>query len=127
LIFAAAGFTSVTSATITVNPAGTTTQIISDEPEPSLSGELVAVDFEVVSPAGAPTGTVVVTASGGPETCSVDVAVGQCSIILTEPGDRTLTASFQGSTLFNASLDATPHRVDVPSVPPTAGNDGTGP
>jgi adhesin/invasin len=127
LIFAAAGFTSVTSATITVNPAGTTTQIISDEPEPSLSGELVAVDFEVVSPAGAPTGTVVVTASGGPETCSVDVAVGQCSIILTVTGDRTLTASFQGSTLFNASLDTTPHRVDVPSVPPTAGNDGTGP
>jgi hypothetical protein len=118
LIFTAGGFTSVTSSTITVNPAGTSTQITSDEPEPSAPGEPVEVIFEVTSPSGAPTGTVVVTASGGSETCSVDVAVGGCSIILTVTGERTLTASFQGSTLFNASSGTTTHRVEVPETPP---------
>jgi Big-like domain-containing protein len=114
LIFAAGGFTSVTSSTITVNPAGTTTQIISDDPEPSVPEQPVVVDFEVTSPGGTPTGTVVVTASGGSETCSVDVAVGECTIILTVPGNRTLTASFQGSSLFNPSSGTTSHRVEGP-------------
>ena len=114
LIFAAGGFTSVTSSIITVNPAGTTTQIISDQPEPSLPGDAVEVIFEVTSPGGAPTGTVVVTASGGTETCSVDVAEGGCTIILMATGDRTLTASFQGSSLFNPSSGTTPHLVEGP-------------
>jgi adhesin/invasin len=113
LIFGAGGFTSVTSSTIIVNPAGTITQITSDEPEPSEPGEPVDVVFEVTSPGGTPTGTVVVTASGGSETCSVDVAVGRCTIILTATGDRTLTASFQGSSLFNASSGTTSHRVEI--------------
>jgi adhesin/invasin len=120
LIFEAAGFTSVTSATITVKPAGTTTTITSDEPEPSEPGEPVEVVFEVTSFGGTPTGTVVVTASGGSETCTEDIAVGRCTIILTAIGDRTLTASFQGSSLFNASSGTTSHRVEIASIPPTA-------
>jgi hypothetical protein len=114
LIFGAGGFTSVTSATITVKPAGTSTQIISDEPDPSDPGVPVEVVFDVTSFGGTPTGTVVVTASGGSETCSEDVAVGKCTIILTATGDRTLTASFQGSSLFNASSGTTSHRVGLP-------------
>ena len=115
LSFGAAGFTPATSSTITVNPAGTITQITSDEPEPSVSGDSVVVVFEVTSPGGTPTGTVVVTASGGSETCTVDVAVGRCTIILTETGERTLTASFQGSSLFTASSGTTSHTVNDPS------------
>jgi hypothetical protein len=49
--------------------------------------------------------------------------VGRCTIILVVTGDRTLTASFQGSTLFKASLGTTTHRVDVPSISSTAVDD----
>jgi adhesin/invasin len=112
LIFAAGGLTSVTSSTIDVGPAETSTRITSDEPDSSATGQEVVVIFEVTSLGGTPTGTVRVTASDT-ESCSPDpdVASGQCSIVLTAPGDRTLTASFQGSGLFSASSDTASHRV----------------
>ena len=77
LIFAASGFTSVTSAPVTVRRAETTTRIVSD-----IAGSIAAragcqVAFEVVNPSGAPlSGTVRVTASGGQESCSADVVRG---------------------------------------------------
>lgn len=117
LIFAAGGFTSVTSSTIEVGPAQTSTGITSDDPDPSIPGQEVVVVFQVTSPGGTPSGTVLVTASGGSESCSADVAAGQCTIILTEVGDRTLTASFQGGGLFDASSGTTSHSVVAPTGP----------
>jgi len=121
LIFAAAGLTSVTSAAIEVSPAPTTTRIISHEPDPSAPGQSVTVVFEVTSPGGTPSGTVTVTASAS-ESCSPapTVATGQCTIVLTAAGTRTLTASFQGSTLFEASSGTASHSVNTP---PTAVDD----
>jgi len=75
------------------------------------------VVFQVTSPGGTPSGTVQVTASGGSESCSADVAAAQCAIVLTEVGDRTLTASFQGGGLFDASSGTTSHSVVVPTGP----------
>jgi adhesin/invasin len=124
LIFAASGFTSVTSSTIDVNPVGTTTRITSDAPDPSAPGQGVEVVFTVTSPGGAPSGTVEVTVSGGPETCSAAAAAGRCTIVLNGAGSRTLTARFQGGTLFQASTGTTPHNVVVPNTPPTAVDDG---
>ena len=124
LIFAASGFTSVTSAPVTVRRAETTTRIVSDSPDPSQPGQGVQVVFEVVNPSGAPlSGTVRVTASGGQESCSADLSVGSCTITLNADGNRTLTASFQGGTLFESSSDTESHQVITPDQPPTAQND----
>ena len=128
LIFAASGFTSVTSAPVTVRRAETTTRIVSDTPEPSQPGQGVEVVFEVVNPSGAPlSGTVRVTASGGQESCSAELSVGRCTITLNADGNRTLTASFQGGTLFESSSDTESHQVITPDQPPTAQNDSTMP
>jgi adhesin/invasin len=117
LVFEAAGLTSVTSAAIDVNPAETSTQITSDTPDPSAPGESIEVVFEVTSPGGTPSGTVQVTASGGSESCSADVAVGRCPLVLTEVGDRILTASFPGGGVFAASSGTTSHSVVAPTGP----------
>ena len=117
LIFAAGGFTSVTSATIDVLPAETTTRITSDAPDPSAPGEQVEVVFEVTSAAGiTPVGTVRVTASGGSETCSATVAAGRCTVALVGAGTRTLTATFDGGSLFASSSDTESHRVEAVAV-----------
>jgi adhesin/invasin len=125
LIFAAGGLASVTSSSIEVNPVATSTQITSDEPDSSATGQGVVVVFAVTSPGGTPAGIVQVTASGGSESCSAEVAVGQCVIVLSVEGDRTLTASFQGSDLFSPSAGSTPHRVFAAVIPPTAGDGAT--
>jgi hypothetical protein len=124
LIFAAGGLTSVTSSTIDVNPVATSTRITSDAPDPSAPGQGVEVVFAVTSPGGTPAGAVQVTAAGGTESCSGDVAAGRCTIILSADGNRTLTASFQGSALFNPSSGSAAHSVVTPDTPPTAVGDG---
>ena len=122
LIFAAPGFTSVTSGPINVRAAETTTRITSDAPDPSAPGVGFDVVFEVTSSGAAPAGTVRVTASGGSESCSADVSAGRCRLVLNAEGTRTLTATFQGN-LFESSSDTEPHEVVAPDQPPTAVND----
>jgi hypothetical protein len=125
LIFAAAGLASVTSSGTDVNPAATTTRIVSDEPDQSAPGQPVTVVYEVTSESSTPlSGTVQVTTSGGSESCSASAAEGQCVITLTAEGNRILTATFQGSTLFGGSSDTEPHSVVTPDTPPTAVDDG---
>jgi hypothetical protein len=105
----------VTSSTITLQPAPpspTTTTITSDLPDPSVAGVPIPVSFAVTSPAGTPTGSVVVTVSGGDETCSATVAEGGCMLTLTVAGPRTLTATFSGAG-FAGSSDDEDHLVGV--------------
>jgi hypothetical protein len=123
LIFAADNFTAATSGPIEVVAATTTTRILSDEPDPSVAGGTVTVRFEVVSPAGAPSGTVRVTTSAGTESCSAPVSTGQCDLTLAAPGDHTLTAAYEGSPLFEGSSATEGHRVEAPNSPPVAQND----
>ena len=124
IIFAAPGFTSVTSDGIDVNPAETTLRIVSDEPDASAPGQPVTVVFEVTSTGSAPSGTVQVTTSGGAETCSASVTEGRCDITLVAEGNRILTATFSGGALFTGSSDTEPHSVVTPDTPPTAVDDG---
>jgi hypothetical protein len=49
--------------------------------------------------------------------------VGRCTITLNADGNRTLTASFQGGTLFESSSDTESHQVITPDQPPTAQDD----
>ena len=123
LIFAAAGFTSATSGPIDVRAAPTTTRIVSDTPDPSQPGQGVEVVFEVTTAGGPPTGSVRVTASGGPESCSAAVSVGRCTIVLNADGTRTLTATFQSNNLFESSSDGDSHQVITPDQPPVAVDD----
>jgi adhesin/invasin len=123
LLFAASGFSSVTSGLIRVSTTETRTQITSDSPDPSEPGEGVEVVFQTVTSGAAPSGTVRVTASGGGESCSAEVSVGRCTIVLNGDGDRTLTATFQGNSLFQSSSDTESHQVITPDRPPTAQDD----
>lgn len=123
LLFAASGLQSVNSSTVTVAPAGTSTNITSDAPDPSAPGQAVTVTWDVTSPGGTPTGTVQVTVSGGSETCSADVSAGQCAITLTGEGSRTLTATYQGSATFQSSTGTEAHSVVTPDTPPTGTDD----
>ena len=126
--FEADGFTSVTSGTVAVRRAGTTTSITSDDPEPSAVGEAVTVTFEVdaeggtPAAAGLPTGTVTVSSDEG-VTCSVSVSAGSCTLSFTAAGDHTLTADYAGDTRFEPSTAATPHTVSAPDQPPTGAAD----
>lgn len=124
LIFAASGFTSVTSSAIAVGTATTTTTITSDAPDPSTAGQAVTVQFTVTSSGGTPSGAVQVTASGGTETCSAAVSAGSCGITLTITGSRTLTASYSGDASFEPSSDTESHEVQAANSPPTVQDDG---
>jgi hypothetical protein len=122
LIFAAEGYRSATSDKFDVNKAGTTTNITGVSPEPSNPGEAVTVNFSVTSNAGTPTGNVEVTASGGGETCTAAVSAGSCQIPnMTNPGDRTLTATYRGDATFEGSAGTAVHHVNEPvNSPPVA-------
>ena len=94
-----------------VNKMDTTITITAHTPDPSGPGQPVTVEFTraVVPPgAGTPTGPVVVSASGGQETCTgvLTGGVGSCQITLTKSGLRTLTAAYAGDNLFNGSVSA---------------------
>ncbi len=122
------------AAAITINQASTTTTITSDLPDPSNLNAAVIVNYTVAvnAPgAGTPTGNVVVTVSGGAETCTGTVAAGTCSITLTNAGARTLTATYSGDANFTASSDTEPHTVNalptlsINDVTVSEGNAGT--
>ncbi|MEQ1607122.1 MAG: M36 family metallopeptidase, partial [Pyrinomonadaceae bacterium] len=97
-----------------VNKADTATTITTDTPDPSFYGAPVTVNYTVLAVppgAGTATGNVVVTVSGGAETCTGTVASGSCVITLTAVGARTLTATYVGDMNFNGSNDTEPHVV----------------
>jgi hypothetical protein len=124
LIFAAPGFTSVTSEAIDVRRAGTATAITADDPDPSAPGGAVTVRFAVTSPGGTPTGLVRVTTSAGAESCSADAAVGSCVLTLGSAGEQTLTASYEGNGAFEPSSGQATHTVTAPNTQPVAAADG---
>src|SRR6185503_12791878 len=98
-----------------VDKATTTTTITSDNPDPSDPTQTVTVNFTVVAVApgaGTPTGNV--TVSDGVDSCTGSVAAGSCSLILSTPGARTLTATYVGDSNFNGSSSAgEPHTVNL--------------
>ena len=112
LAFSATNYTGVTSHSIGLARAGTTTAIVSDEPDPSAPGVPVRVRFRVQSPGGVPDGTVRVDSDDG-ATCSATVAAGECSLVPVSTGARTLTATYAGGAEFEGSSDAESHLVEA--------------
>jgi CSLREA domain-containing protein len=95
-----------------VNKASTTTTITSDNPDPSNTGQNVTVNFTVtVKPPGSGTATGNVTVSDSSASCTASVATGSCIIKMKIAGNRSLTATYAGSTKFNGSSDTENHQV----------------
>ncbi len=92
---------------LTINKASTTTST-SDNPDPSVVGQTVTVNYAVMvtSPgAGTPTGNV--TVSDGTVSCTGTVAAGTCNLTFTSAGTKTLTAAYVGDANFNGSSSST--------------------
>ncbi|MBA3443755.1 MAG: Ig-like domain-containing protein [Gemmatimonadales bacterium] len=117
-------------ATITVQKATSIIEITSDDPDPSVAGQEVTVEFNVRGGGVSPTGNVTVTVSEGPESCSSALSNGSGSCILTllTPGlqpnrRRILTATYSGDDRFLGDTDSENHVVNAVPVannPPTA-------
>jgi hypothetical protein len=98
-----------------VNKANTSLIVSSDQPDPSIVGETVTVQW-TLAPSGAgggtPTGTVTVTATGSAGcTAPATFGTGSCDLIFTTNGTPTISASYPGDANFNASNDNEPHTV----------------
>jgi hypothetical protein len=105
----APNFTDATAtATLQVSQAATTTAISGATPSPSTAGKPVKVSVQVTSP-GKATGNVTVTADSG-ESCTIAkpsaTGTGSCSMTITHPGTRTLTATYAGDANTQSSTSA---------------------
>src|SRR5207244_9069123 len=85
----------------TVSAAGTTTTITDHTPNPSVTGQGLAVTFAVTSTGGTPTGNV--TVSDGAAKCVGTVAAGGCTLSPSTAGAKTLIATYAGDGDFAAS------------------------
>lgn len=99
----------------TVNRAAATVAITADTPDPSVVGQNVSVSAQVgvVAPGtGTPDGTVTIQAAGSTATCSFTLPASTCNLPIENAGSRPLTASYSGSSNFNAATSAAvPHAV----------------
>ncbi len=108
---------SPTANTVTVGKANTTTTINSDIPDPSVVGQLVTVTWSVAVSAPGSLGVPLtgnVTVSDGTSQCTAAVSAGQCDVMFTSVGAKSLTATYAGDANYNgsASTPATPHQVN---------------
>ncbi len=87
-----------------VSKAATTTGISTHTPNPSSLGAAVAVTWAVgVTAPGAGTPTGNVTVGDGVDDCTAAVGAGGCSVTLSTPGTRSLTAVYAGDADFAGS------------------------
>ncbi|HJR16735.1 MAG TPA: Ig-like domain-containing protein, partial [Gemmatimonadales bacterium] len=110
----AAGVPITDDATITVQTVSSLLEITSDDPDASTVNEEVTVEFTARGSGGTPTGDVVVTVSGGTETCTGTLSngSGSCKLTLVVPGlvinnnRRVITASYGGDSRFSGDTDS---------------------
>ena len=121
-------FAASTSPTAThVVRSTTSLTITQDTPDPSTVGSTVTVHWTLSSSGSAPiTGNVNLTVNGNAGNCSAAAAIGagQCDLIFTAAGNRTITAAYAGDGNYGSSTDTESHVVTAPNQPPTADNDG---
>ena len=100
-------------ATVAVTKATTTTTIVADAPDPSSLFQRLTVRFSVSSSVGAALdGTVTVRENEGSGTCTASAAAQSCEIQMSAPGSKTLTASYGGDAIHQASSSPPePHEV----------------
>jgi hypothetical protein len=87
------------SETHLVNRIDTLAAITGASPAASVVGQPVTVYFSLTpASAGAPTG--LVTIRSGSDSCTAGAAAGQCTLLLTSPGVKSLVASYAGDDEF---------------------------
>ena len=101
LVATSAGLTQDTSTGFTITSATTSTTIVSDSPDPSVTGQPVTVNYSVISGGGTPTGNV--TVSDGTVSCIGTVAAGNCALTFLTVGAKTITATYGGDANFATS------------------------
>jgi uncharacterized repeat protein (TIGR01451 family) len=97
----------------------TTTTIVSDLPDPSVTGQSYVVSVQVAGQIGPPTGSVNV--GDGTDSCVVILAAaaspnsaGSCNLTSTTAGTKTLTATYvPASAAFAASATTSTHQVNA--------------
>jgi len=99
----------------TVNKANTSLTVSSDQPDPSLVGQTVTVQWTLAatgSGSGTPSGTVSASATGSAGcTKAASFGTDSCDLVFTTNGTPTITVSYPGDANFNASNDNEPHTV----------------
>ncbi|MFI5977769.1 Ig-like domain repeat protein [Streptomyces sp. NPDC051452] len=108
---------SIGTTTQTVNPAGTTTAVVSS-PSPSVSGQPVTLTATVVTAppgAGAPTGTVTFAFGDGSPSVTAALNAGIATLIhtytTTSGSPYTVTATYNGASDFSSSSGTTTQTV----------------
>ncbi len=107
---------SVGTATHTVSKGATLTTITGDAPDPSLPNAsiLVTVTVAPVAPGVVvPTGSVGISISGVPSSCTITLVggTGSCSVVITTAGSYTITATYNGDGNYLHSVDTELHDV----------------
>ncbi|MCO6459520.1 MAG: Ig-like domain repeat protein [Pirellulaceae bacterium] len=98
---------------VTVGKASTQLQVASDLPDPSVTGQTIAVGFNLIPVApgsGIPSG--LVTVAAGSDSVTVPASAGVAMLPLTTAGAKTITASYAGDANFLASGDTEGHQVN---------------
>jgi large repetitive protein len=112
-----------------VGKANTNLSITRDDSDPSVFGQAITVEYgvSVSSPGGGtPSGNVVISVSGGAETCTGTVTAGSCTLTLSGTGDRVLTAAYAGDANYNGDTDTEGHRVNQAQTTTTITGQSTG-
>jgi Flp pilus assembly protein TadG len=106
----------------TVTLYNTTTTILSDQPDFSVTGASISVTVQVASTVTA-TGTVTVTVDeGGSTGCTITLVngAGGCNMTFTSAGMKTIRATYNPDSSHITSVDTEPHEVLDPTPTPTA-------
>ena len=104
---------STSTATHTVNKGASITTITVDNPDASAPNAAVLVTVTVTGAVITPTGTVGITISGVPSSCTITLSggTGSCSVVITAAGSYTITAIYSGDGNYLDSSDTEPHTV----------------
>jgi CSLREA domain-containing protein len=95
----------------TVNAVASTLAILSNTPNPSVSGQPVNVAAQLGSAVGTPLGPVVISDGAG-AACQIAGTSGNCNLIPINAGPITIRADFAGSATHLASTASAAHSVN---------------
>jgi hypothetical protein len=101
-----------------VQPAATSLAIASQNPNPSIPGQLVTVSVNVLLPDGAlgpATGTITIVADDG-GTCTTALPATSCALAFTVRGEQQVAAHYPGNADFLSSDASSQHAVNFQPV-----------
>lgn len=103
-----------------VNAVASTLAILSDTPDPSVTGQPVTVSAQLSSAVGTPAGPIQISDGAG-ASCQISGASGACQLVPINAGTVVLRADFGGTPTHLQSTASDSHQVDRASTLLTAG------